>query len=150
MERGKMTADQARELYSQGFHCSQVVFGHVAEELGLDEETALRVSGGFGGGLFHGDVCGCVSGAVMALGLQYGYDKPYDTAASAKLTEKVNEFQKRFREANGSTVCRELVGYDFSDPAQRQKAMELGLTRTLCPRLVESACAILDDMLQED
>jgi C_GCAxxG_C_C family probable redox protein len=147
MGKENMTAGKAGEMFTQGFHCSQVVFSHAAEELGLDKETALRLSGGFGAGLFQGEVCGCVSGAVMALGLQYGYDKPNDAEASAELTEKVLEFQRRFKEENGSTVCRELVGFDFAQPGEIEKAKESGKFMTVCTKLAESACAILDVML---
>ncbi len=142
-----MTAAKAAEMFTQGFHCSQVVLSHAAEELGLDPETALRLSGGFGAGLFPGEVCGCVSGAVMAIGLQYGHDRAYDTETSEELTEKVLGFQRRFREKNGGTVCRELVGFDFSRPGEIEKAKESGKFMTVCTKLAESACAILDDML---
>ena len=147
MAGNEMTAAQATELYSQGFHCSQVVLAHAAKELNLDPQTAYRISAGFGGGLFLGNVCGCVAGAVMALGLAYGHDKPNDTEVSAEMTEKTLEFQRRFAEENGSVICRELIKYDFGVPGDLEKARESGVMAALCPRLAASACAILDKML---
>jgi len=47
---------------------------HACEVLGLDKDLLLKVSGGLGGGCFHGDICGCVSGAIMAIGAVYGYN----------------------------------------------------------------------------
>ena len=143
----KMTAAKAMQLYAQGYHCSQVVLGHAAEEMGMGIEQAYRISSGFGGGLFLGNVCGCVSGAVMALGLALGHDKPNETEISKELTEKVLEFQKRFAEENGSVVCRELLGIDISTPEGMAEVKASGKMATLCPKLAESACAILDDML---
>ena len=147
MAKKEMTAAQALKLYSQGYHCSQVVLAYAAEELNLDTETAYRISAGFGGGLFLGNVCGCVAGAIMALGLAYGHDKPNDSEVSAEMKAKTLEFQRRFTEENGSVICKELIKYDFSDPEQAQKARDSGILSTLCPRLAESACAILDEML---
>jgi C_GCAxxG_C_C family probable redox protein len=147
MKNNKMTAARALNLFSQGFHCSQVVFAYAAEELSLDPDTANRISAGFGGGLFLWNVCGCVSGAVMALGFAYGHDKPNDTEVSAEMKAKTLEFQRRFAEENGSVICRELIKYDFGIPGDIEKARESGIMATLCPRLAESACAILDDML---
>jgi hypothetical protein len=44
---------------------------------------------------------------------------------------------------------RELVGFDFSDPA-RSKGMELGLTAYAMPASGGEPCAILDEMMQDD
>ncbi|MDO4749998.1 MAG: C-GCAxxG-C-C family protein [Eubacteriales bacterium] len=147
MANQKMTAAQALKLYGQGYHCSQVVFGHAAEDLGMDINEAYRVSAGFGGGLFRGNVCGCVAGAIMALGLAYGHDEPNQTEVSAELTAKVLEFQRRFEEANGSVLCKDLLGIDISLPGGVEEAKASGKMQTLCPRLAESACEILDEML---
>ena len=42
--------DKAVKYYSNNFNCSQAVFTTYATELGLDEETALKMSTQFGGG----------------------------------------------------------------------------------------------------
>ena len=44
-------ADRAEELFKTGACCSQAVFGAFAEELGMDAETAMKVSAGLGGGV---------------------------------------------------------------------------------------------------
>ena len=53
----KMTVEKAAEILGQGFHCSQCVMWHTAEALGMDKKQALKMTGGLGGGCFHGDVC---------------------------------------------------------------------------------------------
>ncbi len=74
--------DSAVDCFTCGFSCSQAVFSTFAEKIGLDKETALRISGPFGGGMARmGDTCGAVTGAFMAIGLKYGKAKADDYAA---------------------------------------------------------------------
>ena len=64
-----MTEARADALMEDGFHCSQCVFPYAAFRLGMDRDEALRLSAGLGGGCFHGDSCGAVTGAAMALSI---------------------------------------------------------------------------------
>ena len=97
-----MTEARADALMEDGFHCSQCVFPYAAFRLGMDRDEALRLSAGLGGGCFHGDSCGAVTGAAMALSIVFGFDRPNAEEADKLLIEKVHEFQKRFLEENGS------------------------------------------------
>ena len=67
-----MTKEKAMQNYAGGIDCSQVVFAHGAELLGFDQKTAKKIAAAFGGGMFAGERCGCVTGALMAIGLKYG------------------------------------------------------------------------------
>lgn len=133
-------AEQAVELFNQGYCCSQAVLAVFSEDLGLSKETALRIASGFGGGMKMAQVCGAVTGAIMALGLKNGPDKN-------KMTEYVLEFIKRFKGINGSVICRELMGCDICTPDGMQTAKEKDLFNTLCPKLVQDASEILEEML---
>jgi len=149
MVKNTMTVEKAAEFLGQGFHCSQCVMSHTAEMVKMDESTALKMTAGLGGGCFHGDICGAVSASVITLGLVYGFDKPYSTKQNEILVAKVNEFEKRFTEKNGSLVCKNLLGgWDFSKPEEAKKIMTEGLTKN-CPGFCASACEILDDMLKD-
>lgn len=95
--------DKAKELFTGGCNCSQAVFGAFAESLGMDMETAMKVSSGLGGGMGRlREVCGAFSGAVLALGMKYGPDR---TAVYAK----VQELSAAVKAELGSIVCRELL-----------------------------------------
>lgn len=55
-------SQQAIELFNQGYNCAQSVLGAFCEDLGIDFETALRLSSSFGGGMGRlREVCGAVS-----------------------------------------------------------------------------------------
>lgn len=142
-----LTEEKALDYYLAGIDCSQVVLAHVAPQLGLDEEAALKVAAGFGGGMWNGERCGCVTGALMALGLRYGHCKPGDAESKNRLLEKKNEFEERFKEAHETLICKELLGYDLTIPEERDKVMEENLFATLCARLACSACEILEDII---
>ena len=43
-------ADEAVALFQQGFTCSQAVLSVFAKDFGLDRDTTLRISQGFGAG----------------------------------------------------------------------------------------------------
>lgn len=116
--------------------------------MGLDRERALKVAGAFGGGMARmGETCGAVTGALMVIGLKYGNTKTGDDGARERTYELVEEFVTRFKSRHGSIVCRELLGYDLSNPEERTAARKKGLFTTLCPKLVRDATKILEEIL---
>ena len=67
----------AVQLFKEGYNCSQAVLGAYCTELGLDFETAVKLSSSFGGGMGRlREVCGAVSSMFMIAGLKYGYCDP--------------------------------------------------------------------------
>lgn len=97
MSEDKITAEKVNEFYYQGFNCSQIVFSYGAEKLGLDKETALKIAAPFGVGMFNGETCGCVIGALMVLGLKYGQCKPFDLTAKNLTIKKKRSLSKGLR-----------------------------------------------------
>ena len=116
-------SEKAKELFKSGYNCSQAVLGVFCEELGLDFDTAMKISCSFGGGMGRmREVCGTVSGMFMASGLLFadGSNAPQSKAEQYKI---VQELAKRFKDKNGSIICRELLqGVDASNtpiPSER-------------------------------
>ena len=143
----RMTEEKAMEMYHGHLHCSQVVFGYGCELIGLDPELGYKVGAGFGGGMFRGETCGCVTGALMALGLQYGHYKMDDAESEAKMMEMKKEFEDAFIAEHGSLICKEILEYDISKPEELEKIMQLGLLDKICPKLAVTACELLDELL---
>ena len=72
--------------------------------------TAMKLASPFGGGMGRmREVCGAVSDALMVLGVARGYTDPADPEAKKAHYALVQEFARRFREKNGSIICRELL-----------------------------------------
>ena len=99
--------EKAEKLHKSGFNCAQSVLGACGEYTGLDENTALAVSAGFGGGVRSGEICGAISGAVMAIGMAQQKD-PADPETKAKTAAQTKELVKAFREKYGCVRCFEL------------------------------------------
>ena len=145
------TVEQASSDFEAGFSCSQSIVAAFGPEMGLERTLALRVAAAMGGGLARsGETCGAVSGALMVIGLKYGRIEADDEESKEKTYQLGAEFLERFRSQAGSTVCKELLGYDVSDPEQRRLGKEKGISASVCPRLVQDAAEILEEILQEE
>ena len=141
--------EKAKEYFSDGYNCAQAVLLAFAEETGLKKETAAKLASSFGGGLGRmREVCGAVSGAAMVLGLLKGYDDPNDAEAKRKHYELVRDFAERFRERNGSIICRELLsGVQTKQGGDPEARTAEYYKKRPCPELVRQAADILDEML---
>ena len=143
----KVTEQQAYEGFFKGVDCSQAVFGELAPQLGMDRETAMKVSANFGGGMWQGETCGCVVGALMALGLKYGQADSVDPEKKAVMQETAARFCALFSERFGSCICREMLGYKI--PEEMPKIMEENKFGTVCCKAAVAACEIAAEILNE-
>ncbi|MGC7846964.1 C-GCAxxG-C-C family protein [Desulforudis sp. 1088] len=140
--------EKAVSCFKEGFLCSQAMVSIYGPELGLDRDTALRLSAAFGGGTARmGETCGAVSGAIMVIGLKYGHCEAKDEQAREKTYSLVREFVDRFKSVNGSITCRELLDCDINTPEGLQLAREKRLFSTVCPKYVQNAAEILEQLL---
>lgn len=140
----------AVERFNNGYNCSQSVLSSYSEQFGLDCEKAFRVATGFGGGMCMAGTCGAVTGAFMVLGLKYGNSTAQDLHAKDKTYERVSQFTDRFMRRNESVECEQLLGCDISTPEGMKQAQDEGLFTSVCPRMVQDAAEILEEMLAED
>ncbi|MDR0813147.1 MAG: C-GCAxxG-C-C family protein [Oscillospiraceae bacterium] len=112
-------SETAKYLFDNGFNCAQSVLGSVAEELGLEQETALAIAGGLGGGCTCGELCGAALGGVLAIGMQADYSDAQNTAAKERAHAKTEAFLAAFREKFGALRCRDLLGHDLTSDEGR-------------------------------
>lgn len=142
--------EKARAYFLEGYNCAQSVLLAFHRELDLTPEQAARMASSFGGGMGRlREVCGAVSGMLLALGLFDGYCNPKDTTAKKDQYALVQELAGKFRGQNGSIVCRELLGLDHvSDaPVPAARTAEYYQKRP-CADLVADAADILGDWLE--
>ena len=144
-------ADEAQRLFLEGYNCAQAVFCAFCDETGLSLENAARLSSSFGGGMGRlREVCGTVSGALMALGMLRGYSDPADPQAKAEHYRLVQQYARRFREINGTIICRELLKDVPVTPGGVPEARTPEFYRRRpCLRLAGEAAGLLEQMLQE-
>lgn len=142
--------EKARELFKAGYNCSQAVLGVFAEELGLDFETAVKISSSFGGGMGRmREVCGTVSGMFMAAGLAF-YKNGEKGGNKAEQYKIIQELARRFKEKNGSIICRELLeGIEASSAPEPSERTETYYKKRPCIDLVSDSAEILEEYLKE-
>lgn len=141
-------AEDSVSKFEKGYNCAQAVLSTYGVELGIDLETALKVGCGFGGGMARlAQTCGAVTGAFMVLGLRFASADSEDSDAKEKTHDAVRRFAEKFGAANGSIVCRELLGCDIGTEEGREHAIENHLFDTRCPGFVRCATEILEEML---
>lgn len=118
----------AKNNFQNGCNCAQAVLLAFCEDYGMERETALTISAGFGSGMAGlRETCGTVTGANMVIGLAKGKNR-------MDANRTFREFADRFREKNGSLVCKELL-------AARIK------TRLTCADLCYDAGNLLEEIL---
>ena len=140
--------NKAKELYEQGFYCSQAVLSAFADEIGLSEKQAFQVGSCFGGGMCKGEVCGACTGALLVLGMKYGRYIADDWDAQMKANDIAVRFLEQFSKENGSYICNELLGCDIATPEGKAYAREQKLFAEFCPKMVASAVKILEQFIE--
>jgi C_GCAxxG_C_C family probable redox protein len=144
--------EKAVALFKEGYNCAQAVFAAYSEELGMDTETALKLSSSFGGGMGRmREVCGAVSGMFMAAGMKYGYSDPKDTRAKAEHYKLIQDLAQKFKAQNGSIICKDLLGLSRPEgtPIPQERTADYYKKRP-CVEMVRCAAEILDEYLNEN
>jgi C_GCAxxG_C_C family probable redox protein len=143
-------ASRAVELFVMGYNCSQSVFAAYSDEMGLDMDTALRLSSSFGGGMGRlREVCGALSGAFMVFGMLRGYTDPTDSEAKSEHYKQVQEMAALFKAEHGSLLCRDLLGDNAGNGYVPENRTEDYYQKRPCAGLVAHAAALLDRMLEQ-
>lgn len=145
--RGKAAMD----LFLEGYNCSQAVTLAFADLFDMDKQLLLRMSSSFGGGMGRlREVCGTVSGMFIVMGLLYGYDDPKAFEEKAAHYSRIQELARRFKECQGSIVCREILGLENKpDSPVPEKRTEEYYKKRPCPQLAGMAAVILEQYLAE-
>ena len=104
--------ERAKELFHQGFNCSQAVFAACADIYGIEDEAlALRLAASFGGGIGRmRQTCGAACGMFLLAGLQNGSAIPGDAEGKKNNYTLVQDLAAKFKNENGSLICAELLG----------------------------------------
>jgi C_GCAxxG_C_C family probable redox protein len=135
--------ERAVELFKSGYNCSQAVFVAYADLFGLNEEVALKVSSSFGGGMGGlRETCGAVSAMAMLAGLHNGVTTAGDKEGKKANNELVQALANRFKDDNGSIVCKELLGLSPGLPD--------GQRRTTCTDKVRYSAQLVEEYLMNN
>ena len=143
---------RAVELFMQGYGCSQSVVCAFADRYGLDEEMALRIAAGFGGGVGRMRMmCGTCSALVMLAGLEKGQTRGEDREGKMACYQLVRELLDTFKQRNGSIICADLlqmqgVKAETNTAQPDERNAEYYRVRP-CARKVESAARVFAEWI---
>jgi len=142
-DKGQLAVDK----FVEGYNCAQSVVFAFHGECGLGEDEALRISGGFGGGMGRKqEVCGAVTGGIMVLGLRRERAMR-GSPVTEDLHRATREFMDAFAARHGSYLCRDLLlGIDMSSPEGYRRIMEAGLFAKVCKECVRTAAEMLEKL----
>jgi C_GCAxxG_C_C family probable redox protein len=138
------------ERFLSGYNCAQAVLSAYGPELGLTEEAALKVATGLGAGMGRrGEVCGAVTGGILAVGLKYGRGAQQDRSATEQTYQKTQELMARFEKRHGSCLCRVLLdGCDLTTLDGQRHFKDHDLLHKTClgcvRTVVEELAAIME------
>ncbi|MHA1964060.1 MAG: C-GCAxxG-C-C family protein [Candidatus Thorarchaeota archaeon] len=137
------SADTANKIFrEQKAHCAQAIFAAYSEQLDegkVDFDTGMKIAAAFSGGISRtGNVCGALTGALMAIGLKYSTAEKADEIAGYLL--------KEFKSLNGTIICRELINHDLLTDEDIKQAFAKGSFDN-CPKFVDDVTKILDKLL---
>ncbi len=136
---------KAAELFVNGCNCSQAVLVAFAEDCGIDEKMAMKLSSSFGGGMGRlREVCGAVSAMFMVTGLLVGYENTDNKEKKDNHYKLIQSLAEEFNNVHGTYICRELLGtVGKSSPISDPRTAQYYKTRP-CVKFVITAAEILD------
>ena len=106
----KEVGQTAFDYHKSGFHCAEAVSKAIVETYGqgMGQDIA-RMATAFGGGVgrTHQDICGALTGGVIALGCLFGRSEPGADWTDAY--ELAAELRRRFVREHGTTNCGVLL-----------------------------------------
>lgn len=142
-------AEKAIKLYKEEYNCSQAILSAYAEELGIDEKTAISVASSFGGGIARtGKTCGAVTGALMVLGMKQWNSEVEKEEAKAHVYNVSNQLMQEFEARNNALNCEELLGVSVSTPEGRAVVKANQLSSKVCHRVINDVTEILDKLIK--
>ena len=144
---------RAVDNFMAGYGCCQSVVAAFCDLYGLDEQMALRIGAGFGGGVGRMRMmCGAVSAIVILVGLDCGQTEGSDREGKSACYKVVQQLLEQSRKDNGSLICAEILGIKGNEKAVNSyvaspRTSEYYKTRP-CAAKVERAARIFANYLK--
>ena len=144
--------EEAVRLFESGFNCAQSVFAAYADVFGMDKEAALKLASPMGAGMGRmREVCGTVSAMALLSGLADGNSNPEDDVKKTEVYQRVRDMSDEFAAANGSIICRELLGILGREKSARPgKRTEEYYAKRPCAKFVRCAAEIVEKTLVKE
>lgn len=135
----------ALENFKEGYNCCQAVVTAYSDVAGLKVDTLATIAAPFGGGMGKmREVCGSVTGMFMVSGFVFKASNPKDIEAKKLSCQAVQLLAQRFKDTNGSIICRELLGLGNKDNGE-----ENIYKKRPCAEYVAYCTRLIGEMINE-
>ena len=140
------------ELYGS---CAQGTLMALQEEFKIGNAQTIKAATAMPGIALRGETCGAVIGAIMALGLAFGKDKPDDFAAVQRTTGASRKLCRRFEEEFGGCNCRDVQhhmfgrSFNLTDPKDQAEFIKANASNK-CRAPAGKAARIAGEMILEE
>jgi len=137
-------SEKAADHFKQNYNCAQSVLLAMQEYYGIRENKLIpKIATAFGGGIGRrGSLCGALTGAIIAIGLKHGTNKPI-LEEKEKAYKLAQNFYEQFVKTWGSPFCRELIGYNLTNPEELERVRKSNVLDEKCSYFVKNAVEIL-------
>ena len=108
----------------------------------LDNEDLLWAAIAFNGGIAGQQQapCGAISASAVCLGFRHRCslaEKQRAEQARDSARQDASELVKSFTEKFGTIICRDLLGFDFTDAEAARRFRESGIWKEKCDNYVQ-------------
>jgi C_GCAxxG_C_C family probable redox protein len=139
MQRNLSASQKAFEYHKSGFHCAEAVSKAIIESYSMDVGKNIpKVATAFGGGVGRTkhEICGALTGGIIALGYLFGRSEP--GADWTDVSELAAKLKRRFVQEFGTTNCGALSA-TFGPEENMMR----------CKQLSGEAAGMLADIIEE-
>jgi C_GCAxxG_C_C family probable redox protein len=141
--------EKALSSFRSGFNCSQAVLTAFVDDLTINNDLAVNISCGFGGGMGRlQETCGAVTGSFMVLSI-YNGNKYSDNKDKKEVTySMIQKFSEKFKLAHGATDCKSLIKCDLKTEEGQRYAKENKIFETLCEMCISDSIMLVEELIK--
>jgi C_GCAxxG_C_C family probable redox protein len=134
-----------------GFLCSEAVLMAINASLGIENELIPKIATGFGAGVARsGELCGALSGGIIALGMVFGRSKDEGGLSGPDIYWFSGELVSRFRDKYGEVQCPKLLGLDLGIQEDYDEYRRLNMWGNQCRQYILEATGIVYDIIEKN
>jgi C_GCAxxG_C_C family probable redox protein len=143
--------ETAEEKFLSGFNCAQAVLYAFCDNIGMDKNTALKTTCGFGAGMGRKqEICGAITGGIIAIGAKYGRGDDDDITATDNTYAKTRELMNRFQAKHGTCMCLQLLhGCNLMTEKGQKYFKEKDLKNKICKGCVRDVAQIVEEIFKD-
>jgi C_GCAxxG_C_C family probable redox protein len=146
----ELKVDKAIDSFRSGLNCAQAVLTAYSDDLSFNNDLALSISCGFGGGMGRlQETCGAVTGSFMVLGIHNSRKYSDNKDKKEETYSMIQNFNDKFKSIHGSTDCMSLLKSDLKTKEGQQYFKENRLNETVCEKCISDSIRIVEELVKK-